>query len=542
MSRLLRINKQDIDIDEATAIGITLQSYDIKEPNKRKVNITNSFTIPLTANNNKIFGYPSNINSNDKSIYAPLTADYWDSGYKIIENSLVRVDEVSDRISLSLYQKLDLWDKLKLITWPEFAKEYIEWVQPQLYQNYSQLIYDSIYASGGLFLPCWLGQISTQLNEDKTYYIEDIANLWIQYKESNGGHFAIYAVDVFRFIEYKYNVKFLTNGLSFSGNIFSDEYVKSIYTPIRSLSVKVQYNSETGIKEGFKLDFIGNEFLPLEVGDKTDKTLHDFVTSFFQIFNVIVDYVGDEIRLARWDNLIDQPPIKWTDKLDNKTIKFKPSISGYTQNNQIKFASVFEGGGENLNGKIIKCLNKNIDIKSDLFSIDANIPNFAQSYGGIIPNLSDAKTFETFQFFISAYESVGVKAQTTANIATHFDDGITKDTALNYMQMPSAFSIENEYNLLSKVLEYPEYREVSCWLTINDIINLRFYAQYYFQQLGGSYFINKIAGFNPSKSLVATKIELIKVSDKSPTTPPNLEYYVDGVENGFTDGENDLFY
>ena len=55
MSRLLRINGFDIDIDDETAIGITLQSYDIKEPSQRKVNITNSFTIPLTTNNNKIF-------------------------------------------------------------------------------------------------------------------------------------------------------------------------------------------------------------------------------------------------------------------------------------------------------------------------------------------------------------------------------------------------------------------------------------------------------------------------------------------------------
>lgn len=542
MSRLLRINKQDIDIDDATAIGITLQAYDIKEPNKRKVNITNQFTIPLTVRNNKIFGYPANVQSSDKTIYSPLTAEYWDSGYKIIDNSLVRVDEVSDRISLYLIQKQDLWDKLKLITWPQFAEEFIDWLSPQLEPSYSQLVSNLVTAQSGLFLPCWLGQLSRQLDETGSYYIEDIANLHLQYKDINGGHLAIYAVDIFKFIEYKYNVKFLTDGGIFAGNIFEDEFVKSIFTPIRSIGIKAVYESTTGAHQGWTLAVIGNEFKPLDNGDKTDKTLHDFVTAFFQVFNVIVEPIGDEIRLARWDNLIEQPPIDWTKKLANGTIKFKPSISGYTQNNRIKFSSIFEGGSEDLNSKLISCLNKNLDAKSDLFTIDANIPPFVQSYGGIIPNLSDAKTFETFQFFISAYESVGVKAKTTAYIATHFDDGVTKESALNYMQMPSVYSIENEYQLLSEVLKYPEYREVSCWLTINDIINLRFYAQYYFQQLGGSYFINKIAGFNPSKSLVATKLELIKVSDKSPSTPPNTEYYVDGVNDGFTDGINDLFY
>ena len=97
MSRLLRINGFDIDIDDNTAIGVTLQSYDIKEPNKRKSNITNSFTIPITANNNKIFGYPSNIHSTSKIIYEPLTADYWQNGYQLITNGIVRVDEVAER-------------------------------------------------------------------------------------------------------------------------------------------------------------------------------------------------------------------------------------------------------------------------------------------------------------------------------------------------------------------------------------------------------------------------------------------------------------
>lgn len=542
MSRLLRINGFDVDIDDNTAIGITLQSYDIKEPNKRKSSTSNSFTIPLTITNNHIFGYPNNIHSTSKKIYEPLIADYWVNGYQLITKGIVRVEEVSDRITLFLIQKLDLWDNLKLITWPQFAQEYIDWINPQIQVNYSQLISDSVNSESGLFLPCWLGQLSTQLSEDGSYYIEDAANLWLQYKDINGGHFSIYAKSIFEFIEYKYDVKFLTSGGVFAGNIFDDEYVKSIYTPIRSLGVKAVYNSTTGVHEGFKLAFIGNDFKPLESGDKTDKTLHDFVTAFFQIFNVIVEEVGDEIRLARWDQLINQPPIDWSPKLSDGVIKFKPSISGYTQSNKIKFGSIFEGGSEDLNSKLISCLNKNLDAKSDLFTIDANIPPFVQSYGGIIPNLSDAKTFETFQFFISAYESEGVKAKTTAYIATHFDDGVTKESALNYMQMPSVYSIENEYQLLSEVLKYPEYREVSCWLTINDIINLRFYAQYYFQQLGGSYFINKIAGFNPSKSLVATKLELIKVSDKSPTTPPNVEYYVDGIGDGFTDGIGDLFY
>ena len=49
--RLFRINGYDVDIDNNTAIGVTIQSFDFKTPGVRKVNITNSFTIPATINN-----------------------------------------------------------------------------------------------------------------------------------------------------------------------------------------------------------------------------------------------------------------------------------------------------------------------------------------------------------------------------------------------------------------------------------------------------------------------------------------------------------
>ena len=58
--RLLYINNQLADIDEETAIGIDFQAYDLKDPAKRKLNTSNSFTIPKTANNLNILGNPDN--------------------------------------------------------------------------------------------------------------------------------------------------------------------------------------------------------------------------------------------------------------------------------------------------------------------------------------------------------------------------------------------------------------------------------------------------------------------------------------------------
>jgi len=129
MSRLLRFNKYDVDIDDDTAIGINLQCYDVKEPSKRLVNITESFTLPLTANNKRLFGFAGNPQSTDKTIYSALKAEYWNGAAKLIDNAMVRIDEISDRASCYLVEKNSVWDDLKLILWPDFAREYIEWLK-----------------------------------------------------------------------------------------------------------------------------------------------------------------------------------------------------------------------------------------------------------------------------------------------------------------------------------------------------------------------------------------------------------------------------
>lgn len=540
MSRLLRFNKKNVDIDDDTAIGINLQCYDVKEPGKRLVNITESFTLPLTSNNNRLFGFAANPQSNDKTIYSALSAEYWNGAAKLINNAMVRIDEISDRASCYLVDKQSVWDELKLLTWPDFAREYVAWINPQI-DTYENLITYFIDASEHLILPCYAGQLLRHKVSETSAYTEDAANIWLQYKEITGGHFCVYAKSVFQFIEQKYGVNFNTSGGVFIGNLWDDTYAKAIYTPIRNIGIRTVYDS-TGINQGYKIDYFEPNFLPLDATDKSDKSLYDFVNSFFQLFNVIKDEVDDSYHLHRWDDMDNAPVVDWSDKLSTDKRKFKPSISGFNQNNYIKFSSIYEGGDSYVGSRNITCQNKNLDAKGDLFTIDANIPAFIQGYGGVIPDLSLSKSFETFQFFITGYESEGVLARTTATIAINFTDGLSTEYLAKYMQIPSVYSIQNEYKTLENILQYPVYREVSAWLTINDVLNLRFFAQYYFKELGGSYFLNKITGFNPDKSKVATKLVLIKVSDKSPVTPPDVEYYVDGLGDGFVDGTGDLFY
>lgn len=70
-------------------------------------------------------------------------------------------------------------------------------------------------------------------------------------------------------------------------------------------------------------------------------------------------------------------------------------------------------------------------------------------------------SFQTYQianhlnsskYFITGYESEDDLQRTTATIAVNFDDTITQVYHALYLQIPSVYSIQNEYLLLEKAL------------------------------------------------------------------------------------------
>jgi hypothetical protein len=92
------------------------------------------------------------------------------------------------------------------------------------------------------------------------------------------------------------------------------------------------------------------------------------------------------------------------------------------------------------------------------------------------------------------------------------------------------------------MLNFPVVYKIKKWLTITDIINLDFFKKYYVNSLGGSYFINKISGFNPNNSKSPTEIELIKIDNSAVLPVSPRAYWIDGLGNVFADGFGNRFY
>lgn len=553
--RILRLNNKEVDIDEKTAIGITFQAYDLKEPGKRKVKNSNKFTIPRTAKNMALIGFAGNPQFTAQDVYGYLYFDYWVDNQQFLKHSKARIEEIEERISIFLYEKEDFWDEMKLLKWPQFVSELVLWLQteknlPSLTNpfigNIGVFLYPYINATEGLILPLFFSNMYQYTEDEGVTYFEDFQNIWLKYYNNtdanvyHGGHFAVFMKTIFEFIEYKYDVNFITSGGYVAGNLWDDPYALAMYTPIRD--IQVQYNYSGGVNNGFYFKYEKGVYMPHEdVQDKEDKSLYDLINSFFQHFNVIIDDVSigdgstDAIRLARFDDIEDLAEIvDWSGGLVDLP-KFKPLIQGYGRESIIKFSSIYPDGDSLINAKILTSNNQNYDPTAELFDIDAYIPAYIAITGGVVPDLSIPEAFKTFQFFLSDGFTNDI---ININISEISDPPLQ---ATAYLQKAAIYSLSGEYNFLDNVVKYPVFYEVKKWLRFNDVKDLQFFKMYYFRELNGCYFINKITGYNPELSKEPVKLELIKISDKTPSPVYTEDVYVDGLNNPFVDGLNNNF-
>lgn len=507
--RLLKINDTFVDIDEKTAIGIDFQKYDIKNPGVRKMKISNTFSIPKTDKNISLFDFADNPQSISTSIYDKYTVNYWIDNQHLIINGDLRIDEISDRIKLYIIERKDFWENLKEYKYSDFLVEYMEWLRDYKGEYYSDVfVFSGTYGDfmsryinndvqNYLIIPYYFG----------IYYLNDGASYDDTYHlETNGGRFCTYVKYIFEFLQHKYNVDFLLNTAD-ETIIWNDPYVDKIYMPIRD--VKVYSNSEYCY-----LTIEGTITDSTQIWERKDKSMYDFVKTFMQKFNIIInDYTLDNtyyIEMRRFDDIRDKADVvDFSGNIVLDKMKMKPFVDVFYQQNRILYETVYPGGAETLGAKIIICNNKNLEKIKDLFKIDDYYPNVVINPDNESVVVLPEESYDSWVFMISS----GLIISSITLYKSSYPSG----TYTNYLEVAAIYGLDGEYTFLEEILAYPKYYEIEKWLTLNDILNLDFFKQYFIRELGGSFFINKISGFNPEKSNKPTKLELVKISDKAPS-------------------------
>lgn len=508
--QLLKFNGQNIDIDEKTAIGITFQAYDFSDPAKRVVSVSNSFTLPATANNLRIIEHTGNPQSASKIVYDSLSCDYWIDNFKVIDGGKARITKIGERIECFLTEKTDVWDNMKAVKWSDFQETLLEWLQseksyPTLLNPYEGQFHDFIiqYLDAPLFIPYYLGNLGAYSQIDGQPSIENENELYIKhesniYESGKGGHFAIMLNSLFECIEDTFNVNFGVKE-SFDNNIFQDAIFKRMYVPARMITTEVIDNITTRL---FYFKYDTSPFIPYEFTAETqEKTLYDVISNVFKHFNCIIDK-DEHYKIYRFDD-IDNADIVELSSEFARVPEFTPTIPNYSQLNYIKFEKVYENGDPNLNSKLIECKNNNIEkggIDKTLFSIDAFI---SKGLSNLAPDLSTEESFETFSFLID-------NGTINANLVMYQDDISYSTTSAVSLKKSAHYSLDDEYNTIARMVEYPVLYSVQKWLNLNDIFQLKFFRKYFIRELNGYFFINKISGYNP-KSQNPTTIELIKI-------------------------------
>ena len=505
--RLLRINGKTLDIDESTAIGITFQAYDFTDPSKLKFSFSNNFTVPKTAKNLNILGYPGNPQSTSQAIYDFLPCDYWSDNIQFIKNGRCYVTEVGDRINLSITEKESVWDLMELCSWPSFVSEYTTWLNlpsasAPFIGSFSDFIAPYVSSTSGILLPAYVGNLA-KYSPDEITFIENSSNIYVKYNSFAGGHFAAYCKSLFQFIESKFDVDFSASSVGLSYNLFDDPIASTMFIPLQNLNVQ-----STGTGFYFYFDNIST-FAPEDLTEaQSDKTVLSFVKSFLQIFNALIDKKNDGYICRRFDDIINAPIVDFSGNMTGMPI-FKPIIQNFKQNNYIKFGTKYEGAPDLSGSKYIYCNNKNIEAGTtdeSLFDIDAYIPGGFAIGGGVILDMSVPEAQNQFTFMVAS----GIFSCTV-----HLVQDSVDLTTSKLLPLAVVYSLAGEYNTIQNMVMYPCLFEIKKYLRMTDVFNLQFFAQYRIKELNGVFFLNQIKNYNPKKTTEPVKIELIKITQNT---------------------------
>jgi hypothetical protein len=506
--RLLRIDDNIIELDSKTVIGIDVQNLDLTKPSKRTVNKSNSFSIPRTIDNLKAIGYIGGFQNANDSLYNNYSIQYYLNNEEIISGSFATIQKISDRITLQIVRKATLWDDMKSLGWSNLRTEYLAYIQ-----EFQGVNSDTNYFVGTEeeAIESYIDRSNQALKLYPAYgtemdtlgydYLTPQSDTFIMLSgNSIGTHFWSDAKTLFKFIENKYGVDFDILG-SHSDNPFNQTRFQKCIWMLRGLSLASASATDWYIRDFIS---IGYTYTMQEEATENDNgDVYGLLFSILNIYGIIIEqYAKDKYRLRDISLDIDtKRPIDIGLKLDKAEPKITPNIKGYGQESIIKYENYSDGINSVNTRKIVECNNKNIQFRKDIIKIE----NFVPAVKDDLLNYGVANSFE--QYKIATYED---------DINTYVWRRGSGYAISRTYNKPIIHNLSTEWGILDTALNNPLYVEQKFWLTPTQYSKINNWTNYYIPELAGAYYINRVKGYNPEKSLQAVTLELIRINNKTP--------------------------
>jgi hypothetical protein len=479
---------------------------DISDPLTKKINASNSFSLPITSKNARALNFMHHPMSTGGANYETTRADIIALGNYIVFDGRAFVQKVGERYEVAVVSGKSVIDvmketKLRDLMRSSFSDGGKSWVS--LEEALEDVKKNNILS---------LNLVHWALEEE--WYEE--TNLKIH----TNGLFSIRPKKVVQWIENLTGYSILN-----AGSIFDDTIFNSLNIPFYDLILFKFYDSGNGwwkfylyddptIQAAFDLFPINQK--PRNIVEDFsyygDKSVLDFLKTLAIMFGAIieVDDVTKVINITKFNDIKEgEAVLDWSKKII-KSEKFF-SFGNYAQTNTMRY-KVDDGVSKDSGAFSFSCNNKNIEVLKES-TIDCFIPRFYESRY-LLGSTSDKTIFtdKPFNEIIILKDNGDFTEEVTPFFA-HFQDSDLKIYNDSFDIRPTlltGFDFSEYYEAIEEALTNPIKYEAEIFLNTLDFINFRASHLVRIDPLGGVFYVNKINGFNP-KAKGGTKVELIKI-------------------------------
>lgn len=505
--RQLFINGSLVDLDTTTAIGLNFQNGDISDPTQKLLSTTNSFSLPITSNNQKIFNFIKSPFSLTSLPYQKLTTDFFDGNIHLIKEGNSIINKIGERIEITCISSKTIIDTLKEKTLRDLMRENFD--DGGLSWNTLSDLVDDIATNNVLNL----NLVYWALNEEgyNSFFLNQHLN----------GTIALRPLQIIEWIE-----DFSGYSLILTGSVFDDVIFDDLNIPFYDL---IPFKFYAGGLGTYKLYLFDDPLISAIYGTATIpnidkefayygiKTVMDFLRTIAVMTGSIIEVneTTKQIILTRTNDIFVSSATKnWTNKIIKSEKKF--SFGNFAINNIIKY-KLDEGINETA-GRIEIISNNNNLAQLKEYTIDCILPRsiYDPLYGyhyllGSTDKEQKNLTVKPLSEIIILLDNTILPTALTF-FADYEDSGgiIQQDNYSKIVKTVVAYDFSARYSELEKVLQNTIVYDAEIYLNLLDIHNFSSSNLVNIENLGGTFYVNKITGFN-FNSKKGTKVELIKI-------------------------------